>query len=287
MIDNETIQEALGLNIEANIACRNVGYIDDNVPELITFIDNIKWIESLEQNTNIKALFTTTEIAHKISKAQITKIIVDDPRYYYFKLYNHIAEKNYRQFKTEIDPTADIHSTAVIADHNVTIAKGVIIDPHVTIYPDVVIGENSIIRASVVIGQHGYEYKKTARGFLSVFHAGRVSIGKNVEIRANTCIDKGLFTHRNTIIGDDTKINTLVMIGHGVQIGRQCLIHTCASISGSSTIGDNVWLSPNATVKNGIMIGNNALIGIGAVVIHDVEAETVVVGNPARFLRKK
>ena len=121
---------------------------------------------------------------------------------------------------------------------------------------------------------------------MPVFHIGKVVIGKNVEIRANACIDKGLFAYRNTIVGDNTKVNTLAMIGHGVQIGNSCFIHTCASISGSSTIGDNVWVSPNAAIINGTVVGDNAIIGIGAVVIRNVEAGAVMVGNPAKMIRK-
>lgn len=287
MIDNDAIFQVLGLKLKDKINCKNFGYIDSEAGGLISFIDEEKWIGLVNKSTNIKALFTTNDIGEQITNADITQIIVDEPRYCYFKLYNHISKKNYKKIETKIDPTARVHPTAYVAEHNVIIGKNVIIDPHVAIYADVEIGDNSIVRASVVLGQHGYEYKITKNGLLSVFHAGKVIIGKNVEIRANTCIDKGLFADRNTIIGDNTKINTLVMIGHGVQIGESCLIHTCASISGSSKIGDNVWVSPNASIINGTVVGDDALIGIGAVVIRDVEAGAVVAGNPAKMIKKR
>lgn len=286
MIDNDLLLDALGLKVREKICGRNVGYVEDNLPELITFVDDEKYVEAVNKSGNIHALFTNDEISKKITNKAFKQIVVDDPRYHYFELCNHISRKNYKEFKTKMDPTAQVHPSAFIAENNVIVGKNVKIDPNATIYSDVKIGDNSVIRASAVLGQHGYEYKKTKRGLLSVFHAGKVVIGKDVEIRANTCIDKGLFGHRNTVVGDNTKINNLVMIGHGVQIGKSCLIHTCASISGSSTVGDNVWISPNAAITNGTVVGDNALIGIGAVVISNVEAGAVMVGNPARKIRK-
>lgn len=286
MIDNDLLLSAVGLKVKKEICAKNAGYVDDNLPDLITFIDDEKYLPSVNKSRNIHALFTTAEISDKITNKAVTQIVVDDPRYLYFKLFNHIGEKSYVKVKTRIDPTAQVHPSAFIAGNNVIVGKNVRIDPNATIYPDVEIGDNSTIRASAVLGQHGFEYKKTTKGLLSVFHAGKVIIGDDVVISANTCIDKGLFAHRNTVVGNGTKVNNLVMIGHGVQIGKSCLIHTCASISGSSTIGNNVWISPNAAIINSTIVGDNALIGIGAVVISDVEPGAVMVGNPARMLRK-
>jgi UDP-3-O-[3-hydroxymyristoyl] glucosamine N-acyltransferase len=286
MIDNDLLMNASGLKLRQKINAKNLGYVDDDLPDIVTFIDDERFIDAVNRSKNIHALFITRAISKKISNKALTQIVVDDPRYYFFELFNYVNQKNYKEFKTRIDPTARVNLTAFIAENNVTIGKNVIVDPNVTIYPDVEIGDNSIIRASAVLGQHGYEYKKTKRGILSVFHTGKVVIGQNVEIRANTCIDKGLFPHRNTVVGDNTKINALVMIEHGVQIGKSCFILTCASISGSSTIGDNVWVSPNAAIINGTVVGDNAVIGMGAVVIRNVEAGAVMVGNPAKMIRK-
>ena len=286
MIDNDLLMDALGLKLRQKINAKNLGYVDDDLPDLVTFIDYEKYIDSVNQSKNIHALFITRAISKMISNKALTQIVVDDPRYDFFELCNYANQKDYKESKTRIDATARVHPSACIAENNVTIGKNVIVDPNVTIYSDVEIGDNSIIRASAVLGQHGYEYKNTKKGILSVFHTGKVVIGQNVEIRANTCIDKGLFPYRHTVVGDNSKLNTLVMIEHGVQIGKSCFILTCASISGSSTIGDNVWVSPNAAIINGIVVGDNAIIGIGAVVIRNGEAGAVMVGIPANMIRK-
>jgi UDP-3-O-[3-hydroxymyristoyl] glucosamine N-acyltransferase len=159
----------------------------------------------------------------------------------------------------------------------VEIADNVIIEPNVTILPDVTIGKNCIIRAGAVLGSEGFEHKRTKFGILPVFHDGKVIVGDDVEIGANTCVDKG-FAWRNTSIGNQTKIDNLVHIGHGAQVGEKCLITACSQI-GASDIGDNVWVGPNANILSQHSIGNSAVITVGAVVTTDVAPGKRVTGN--------
>ena len=103
-------------------------------------------------------------------------------------------------------------------------------------------------------------------------------LGKNVEIGANTFVAKG-FAYKNTMIGDDTKVDALVHYAHSVQSGKRCMIVANALLGGHTVLGDDVWVGPSATISNRINIGSNAFIALGAVVVRDVEAGERVAGN--------
>src|SRR5690606_40149293 len=115
-------------------------------------------------------------------------------------------------------------------------------------------------------------------------HQGNVVIENDVEIGSNTYIDSA--AQDSTIIGEGTKIDNLVHVAHGVKIGKHCLVVAGAVIGGSSVIGDYNFIGMNASIKEKVRIGNNCIIGAGAVVLKDVEDNSVMVGNPAKLLRK-
>ncbi len=135
-----------------------------------------------------------------------------------------------------------------------------------------------------VIGGTGFGYEADEAGFLwPIPHHGFVVLENGVELHNNVCIDRGVIGA--TIIGEGTKIDNLVHIAHGVKIGKNCLIVAGAVIGGSCEIGDYTFIGMNASIKNKIKIGKNCIIGAGSVVLNDVEDNSVMVGNPAKFLR--
>ena len=150
--------------------------------------------------------------------------------------------------------------------------------------PIIVTGKNFIKGPGTVIGTEGFNYSVTEKGISKFPHFGGVIIGDNVEIGTNTCVGRGALG--DTFIGDDTKIDNLVHIGCNVKIGKRCIIATQSGIGGSCVIGDGVYIGFGCTVKNGITIGDRALIGMGAIVLKDVPAGEVWVGNPAKKLER-
>lgn len=138
-------------------------------------------------------------------------------------------------------------------------------------------GENFKCAAGTVIGSDGFGYERDDDGYFLMPHLGSVIIGDNVEIGANTVIDRGTFSH--TRIGHGTKIDNLVHIAHNCQIGENVMIVAGTSLGGSVTIEDDVWLGINSTVMQGVTIGRRATIGIGAVVLRDVEPGQTIVGH--------
>ncbi len=153
----------------------------------------------------------------------------------------------------------------------VMIGKNSIIHPNCVIYDDVTIGNNCIIHAGAVIGADGFGYVRDgANGYVKFPQIGTVTIGDDVEIGANTCVDRGALGE--TRIGNGTKIDNLVQIAHNVQIGERVVIASQTGISGSTVIEDDcviggqVGFGDHATVKSGAIIGSQAGVLPGKIV---------------------
>lgn len=146
------------------------------------------------------------------------------------------------------------------------------------------IGKNVTIGQNCTIGGDGYQYLKDNGELIKFPHFGGVIIENNVDIANNVCIDRGALS--NTIIKQGTKIDNLVHVAHNVVIGKNNHIIAGAIICGSVTLGDNCWVAPGSCIKDQLTIGDNVTIGLGSVVLKDVESNSVMVGNPAKLLRK-
>ena len=144
----------------------------------------------------------------------------------------------------EIGAETHIGANTVIGD-GVTIGDGCLIGPSVTL-ACCHIGERVILHSGVRIGQDGFGFAPGARGHTKVPQLGRVIIGDDVEIGANSTIDRG--AGPDTVIGDGTKIDNLVQIGHNVRVGKRCLIVSQVGISGSCEIGDFVMIGGQAGI---------------------------------------
>ncbi|MBR2135984.1 MAG: UDP-3-O-(3-hydroxymyristoyl)glucosamine N-acyltransferase [Bacteroidales bacterium] len=165
------------------------------------------------------------------------------------------------------------------------IGAGTVLHSHVTVCAGSQVGSGCEIKSGAVIGQSGFGFERDADGNPVKFpHFGKVIIGDNVYVGANTCIDQG--TLGDTVIEDNAKIDNLVHIAHNCHIGQGAFVIAGAVLGGGTQVGANCWLAPNISIKEQIRIGDRALIGLGAVVIRPVEEGTVMIGNPARKLCK-
>lgn len=188
---------------------------------------------------------------------------------------------------------------AVIGEHasigtGTRISTGAIIGAHVKIGRDCTIGaqvsivcsyvgNNVIIHSGVRIGQDGFGYAPGPAGFDKIVQIGRVIIQDSVEIGANTTIDRG--TMDDTIIGEGTKIDNSVMIGHNVQIGRHCGIVAGVGIAGSTRIGNGVLIGGKVGVTGHITIGDGAQVAAMSGVATDLPAGGKYGGIPARPMK--
>lgn len=170
------------------------------------------------------------------------------------------------------------HKSARIA-YSATIFPGAYIGPKVRI------GEHCVIGPNACIGQPGFGYTTQADGYRAYRpHLMGVSIEDDVHIGANACVDQG--RHRKTVIGQGTRIDNLVHVGHNVIIGRNCLIIAHAMLGGSVTIADNSHIAPGALIRDWRNVAEGATVGLGAVVVANVPSGTTVLGNPARTYLK-
>jgi UDP-3-O-[3-hydroxymyristoyl] glucosamine N-acyltransferase len=197
----------------------------------------------------------------------------------------------------EIGPGARIASHVSIAD-GARIGADALILQGARIGARVVIGDRFICQPGAAIGADGFSFVTpeksgveeiretlgqregiTAQSWTRIHSLGAVTIGNDVEIGANACVDRG--TIRDTVIGDGTKLDNLVHIGHNVEIGRDCLLCGQVGIAGSSKIGDRVVLAGQCGVNDNIFVGDDVIAGGGTKIFTNAPAGRVLLGYPA------
>ena len=212
-------------------------------------------------------------------------------------------------FHIDIHPTATIDATATICNGarigagcyigpNVIVGDDTTIYPNVTILDECTIGKNTVIWSGTVIrerchigndciihpnatiGADGFGFRPDPqRGLVKIPQIGNVIIGNNVEIGANSCVDRGKFS--STVLGDGCKIDNLVQIGHNSKLGMFCIMAGNSGLAGSVTLGNGVIIGGSASIKDHTTIGDGAIVGAGSGVTGDIPAGKTMLGYPA------
>ncbi|MCB9841533.1 MAG: UDP-3-O-(3-hydroxymyristoyl)glucosamine N-acyltransferase [Phycisphaeraceae bacterium] len=286
-----------------------VDALDQGDARTITFIREQKFAERWGASHAAAAVVTSgLEVpGHDASRRAL--LLVDDADLALIRVLELFAPPS-PEPEPGVHPSATVHAAADIApsasigpqcvvEAGATIGEGVVLlagayvgrdavvgdgtclHPGAVVEERCVVGKRCILHAGAIVGADGFGYRPRpdAPGLVKIPHLGDVRLGDEVEIGANSCVDRAKFG--STRIGDGTKIDNLVQVGHNCDIGRFCVICGQAGISGSVRMGDGVQVGGAAGIKDNITIGAGAKITAGAGVMNDVPAGEVWLGSPA------
>lgn len=289
--------------------------LSDASPQDLSFIDNRKYLKQLS-STRAGAVLAAPSVAELIPDTAVA-LLTNEPYHAFARalaLFYPLSVKPFTSHPTAvagapgqaIDPSARLEdgvvvepgavigpeahigagsricSNAVIG-YRCTVGRDCVVGPGVTMICTLM-GDRVIVHGGVSIGQDGFGFAMGPQGHLKVPQIGRVIIQDDVEIGANTSIDRGAL--KDTIVGAGTKIDNLVQIGHNVVIGRSCVIVGQAGVAGSTELGDFVVIAGNAGVAGHLKVGTGAQIGGGSQIKDDVPPGGRYGGYPGRPLRQ-
>ena len=292
-VQASVIATFLGLSLDgADMPVDGPSAISDPAPDTVLFANKFSE-ERAAQLNGLPSLFVVAAEGYR-GKLTHPHVLSANPRLDFARLLEHFFEP---AVSASIAPTAQIPDSAtigkevsighycVIGEH-VSIGDGTVLEHHVVIADSCTIGKRCWIRSNTVIGGKGYGFERDDEGTpVRIPHLGNVAIGDDVEIGACTSIARG--TLGSTTVCDHAKIDDHVFIAHNAYIGEKSMVIAHAEVSGSVRLGKRVWIGPCACVLNGVTLDDDAYVGIGAVVIRNVEKGVTVVGNPAKPLPKK
>jgi UDP-3-O-[3-hydroxymyristoyl] glucosamine N-acyltransferase len=276
--------------------------LGDAVPGDITFVEDEKHATGLDGCKASAAI-----VPMSIPRNGIPVIQVSDPLKAFVTVVRHLHGRP-EPAVHGIDPRAHVHASAQIGEEAsiypfASVAEGSVIGarcrihagvavgrfcrlgddvsiyPNAVLYDGTILGNRVIVHANAVIGADGFGYRLQDGRYVKVPQLGHVEIGDDAEIGACTTIDRGTF--QATRIGEGTKIDNLVQIGHNCRIGRHNILVSQMGIAGSSSTGDYVVIAGQAGIVDHVHIGDRAVVGAQAGVTKDVPTGLRVLGSPA------
>ncbi len=313
-LDAAAIAALTGARVHGNAApdrrIANIASLDSAGPPDLAFLDSPKYADQLPVTRAGICLLAERFVDKAPATASV--LIAKDPYRAFVAVARELFPQSLRPSSlfeaAGAAPGAHVHPTARI-EQNVVIDPAAVVGPRAEIGSGTVIGATAVIGPGVRIGrdcaigagatiahaligdrviihpgcrigQDGFGYAGGAAGHLKVPQIGRVIIQDDVEIGAGTAIDRGGI--RDTMIGEGTKIDNLVQVGHNVVVGRHCVLVAQTGISGSVTLGDFVMLGARVGVNNHVRIGEGAQIAATSIVHGDVPPNARWGGTPAK-----
>ncbi len=214
-------------------------------------------------------------------------IVVDDPKLAFIRVIEemfHVEQPPNEAAVSHIDPSAQVHPSAtihpgVVIMANCQVGAHSVLFPSVVLYPRTIVGERVRIHAGAVLGACGFGYHPTPAGPIKIPHVGCVIIENDVEIGANSTIDRAFIGQ--TRIGAGAKIDNLVHIGHNCTVGPGTIIAAQTGLSGSVTLGAGTLVGGQVGIVEHTIVGDGARIGAQSGVTRTVAAGETVLGTPA------
>lgn len=290
---------------QAELVIESAANLDEAGAEQLTFVSNPKFAEKL-QTTQASAVIVPAALATAAIRPGLCLLAVKDPELAFIRCLQHLYPTKRPPGTTStqavIDPTARVGEESCveaftsIGAHsrlgtqcwimagcrigaNVTLGNNCVLHPNVVLYDGVQLGDNVVIHAGSVIGSDGFGYKFRDGKHVKFSQVGNVVIESDVEIGANTCIDRAALG--TTRIGQGTKIDNQVHIAHNVQIGAHTIICGQVGIGGSTTVKDYAMLISQCGIADHVTVGSQAVVLAQAGVTKDVGDKDQVMGFPA------
>jgi UDP-3-O-[3-hydroxymyristoyl] glucosamine N-acyltransferase len=295
---------ASGLASDHDLLLNGVAPLQTAGPNEVSFLDNQRYASALRQ-TAAGAVIVHPDMQARVPAATVP-IITTEPYAGWARvaaLFHPVPPVSpgihpsaIVAESAHVDPTTEVGPLSVI-EAGAEVGPGCRIGPCAVIGSGVVVGRDCRIGAHVTlsyallgarvyvypgarIGQEGFGFASTKSGFLTVPQLGRVILEDDVEVGANTTIDRG--SARDTVIGAGSRLDNLVQIGHNVILGRCCVIVAQVGIAGSTVLEDFVRVGGQAAMAGHLRIGRGAQIGAQAGVISDMPSGAIVLGSPAQ-----
>lgn len=301
------VAEAAGGSVVGDTSARvsSVAPLDRAQPNDLSFLAHAKYADAFAQS-NAGVVLVTPELAHAVGRAAARVVVPKPydalvallPRLYVPPAFEpgvhataNVAAGVTLGRDVRIDPYAVIEAGAEVGDRcwigsHAVVGAGVSVGadthlyPHVVLYSGATVGARTIVHAGARVGSDGFGYSYRDGAHHKIPHVGRCLIGNDVEIGANTTIDRGSID--DTVVGDGTKIDNLVHVAHNVRIGRLCLLMAQVGVAGSVRIDDGAILAGQVGVSGHHSIGKGATLAAQAGVFGDIPAGETWSGYPAR-----
>lgn len=271
--------EALGGTLHGNPGQRidRLAPLESAGPQDLSFLSNPRYQQQLTASQ--AACVIVGAAMEEVARARGAYIVADDPYVYFarvtqfWKKYHARAQRSGVHASAVVDVEAVVHSSAWIGplcviERGAHIGEGTVLKSRVTVGEDCHIGARCIVHPGVVIGADGFGFAQQGGEWIKIEQLGAVRIGNDVEIGANTCIDRGAL--QDTVIEDGVKLDNLIQIAHNVRVGRHSAMAGCVGVAGSATIGAHCTLSGGAIVLGHLTLADQVHVSAGTVVTHSL-----------------
>ena len=275
------IIDALGgeLSGSPDLTIDRLAPLDTATPQSLSFVSQARYLGGVD-STQASAVIVRPDWQSRAESAGLACIITPDPYLYFARLTQwwraqHLSHNSAPLIHPSavVDPTARIHPTAHIGPLCVVEAEASVgadswLKSRVTLGEHCQVGERCIVHSGVVIGADGFGFAPHAEGWVKIEQLGAVRIGNDVEIGANSCVDRGALD--DTVIEDGVKLDNLVQIGHNVVVGAHTAMAGCVGVAGSARIGARCTIGGGAVVLGHLTLADGVHISAASVVMRSI-----------------
>ena len=271
--------EALGgqWHGDPQLVIRGLAPLQSAGPDQISFLSHPRY-QSLLEVSQAACVIVSSSLAAQVA-SRSAAILTDDPYLYFARLTQWWRTHQRAARPSGIHPSAVIHPEALVADdaeigplcvveRGARIGAGTVLRSRVTVGEDCVLGSRCLVHPGVVIGADGFGFAPNQGRWEKIEQLGSVRIGDDVEIGANTCIDRGALD--DTVIGDGVKLDNLIQIGHNVRIGAHTAMAGCVGVAGSATIGSHCTVGGGAIVLGHLTLADHVHVSAASVVTRSI-----------------